>query len=237
MGNVSVDTAEKFKDWMLQDKLSKKTINVNLTYMSIFWARGIKLNLAAADPFTAVERIKKEVRHEDDCKEDVYEPLTFEELKRATAAVKQCETPFFLTALMLIYYAWIRPKEVRQLRVGDVNLQSQFIKLKKGNTKSDKGAFVQIVPPLMVLLRAMELHRYEASDYLFSENYMPGAKPLFRLKMSRLWMNIVKRGLKIDKNMNALKHTGNIEYLLNNKGNVDLKWQQMQNRHSSAAMT
>jgi len=37
--------------------------------------------------------------------------------------------------------------------------------------------------------------------------------------------------------MYALKHTGNIEYLQRNKGNIDLKWQQMQNRHSSAAMT
>ena len=55
--------------------------------------------------------------------------------------------------------------------------------------------------------------------------------------MSRLWDAIVKRKLTIDKNMYALKHTGNIEYLLQNKGNIDLKWMQMQNRHSSTAMT
>ena len=37
--------------------------------------------------------------------------------------------------------------------------------------------------------------------------------------------------------MYALKHTGNIEYLLQNKDNVNLKWQQLQNRHHSQAQT
>jgi hypothetical protein len=34
-----------------------------------------------------------------------------------------------------------------------------------------------------------------------------------------------------------LKHTGNIQLLLRNKGKVDLKWQQSQNRHGSSTMT
>jgi hypothetical protein len=55
--------------------------------------------------------------------------------------------------------------------------------------------------------------------------------------MWRLWLKIVKKELKIKKNLYALKHTGNIEYLLQNKGNIDFKWMQMQNRHSSSAMT
>jgi hypothetical protein len=37
--------------------------------------------------------------------------------------------------------------------------------------------------------------------------------------------------------MYSLKHTGNIEYLLNNKGKTDLKWQQSQNRHKTSSMT
>jgi len=237
IGSISTLHAENFKKWMQDKKLAKKTINVNLSYISKFWSQAIKMNLVAADPFEAVERIKKDVRYEDDQPEDVYEPITFEELKCIVNAVKQCETPNFLTALMCIYYAWIRPKEVRKLQLKDIDLTSQFIRMRKGNTKSDKGAYVQIVKPLLDLLGSVDLNQYKPSDYLFSENYVPGPKPMHRLKMSRLWLKIVKKGLKIDKNMYALKHTGNIEYLLQNKGNVDLKWMQMQNRHSSTAMT
>ena len=34
-----------------------------------------------------------------------------------------------------------------------------------------------------------------------------------------------------------MKHTNIIEYLLQTNDNVDLKWMQMQNRHSSTAIT
>ena len=54
-----------------------------------------------------------------------------------------------------------------------------------------------------------------------------------RFVKTRTWAE----GLNIDKNLYALKHTGNIDYLLQNRGKVDLKWMQMQNRHSSAAIT
>jgi len=37
--------------------------------------------------------------------------------------------------------------------------------------------------------------------------------------------------------MYALKHTGNVHYLLMNKGKADLKWQQSQNKHLTSAMT
>jgi hypothetical protein len=76
---------------------------------------------------------------------------------------------------------------------------------------------------------------------LFSRDDMkPGIVPLGESYTSKKWKRLVKdpkTGLGINKDQYALKHTGNIDYLLSNKGKTDLKWQQMQNRHKTAVMT
>ncbi|NNV55020.1 hypothetical protein [Limnovirga soli] len=99
---------------------------------------------------------------------------------------------------------------------------------------------MQIVPPLKKLLASTNLQNYPGNYYIFSGDgtgFMPGKTKLNRQRATARWLDTVKNGLGITKDMYALKHTGNIDYLLNNKDNIDLKWQQMQNRHSSSAIT
>jgi hypothetical protein len=107
---------------------------------------------------------------------------------------------------------------------------------------------VQIVPAPAPYLENMELQTYPKEHYLFSEgrplrdsrgnpSYEPGISLVQKSKFYRTWVKVVKEGLGIDKNLYALKYTDNIEYLQQNKGSIDLKWQQMQNRHSSITMT
>lgn len=83
----------------------------------------------------------------------------------------------------------------------------------------------------------MKLNTYPPDNYLFSDNYKPGVRMLNKSLPSKHWRLTIKKELGIKKDMYALKHTGNIEYLLKNKGNTNLKWQQMQNRHSSSVVT
>jgi hypothetical protein len=100
--------------------------------------------------------------------------------------------------------------------------------------------FVQIVPPLKKLLATIKLQYYPGNYYIFSgdgSGFRPGKTELNRQSATARWLDTVKNGLGITKDMYALKHTDNIDYLLNKKDNIYLKWQQMQNRHSSSAMT
>lgn len=96
------------------------------------------------------------------------------------------------------------------------------------------------MPPLKELLEEIKLEKYDSNLFLFSGDdagFKPGFKKLTHHRPSRKWLDVVKTELKINKDQYALKHTGNIEYLLRNKEKANLKWQQMQNRHSSSAMT
>lgn len=252
----SVDHAESFQAWMKDElQLSKKTINSSVSYMGLFWDElGKKVK---SNPFREVAPLKDKdfrgIKREE--KKESYEPLTVPEIEVIMKELREQKQNGFICFLAFIYYAWARPVEITRLRIRNIDLKGGFIRFTKSDTKNEKGGMVQIVPPLMQYLQGMQLDKIKNKDwFLFSkgvavggrghmEDYRPGPVQLnvnsqCRDKWDRLIERIQKkRKITISKTMYALKHTGNIEYLLQNKGNVDLKWQQRQNRHSSAEMT
>ena len=232
------DLANSFKDFMIQENLSKKSINSTLSHLAMFWDEAIREKLAIINPMRTVQKVKRETRKMED-EQDVYEPLTFDELSLIFAYLKKTKENGFLRYLAIIYMAWARPVEICRLRVADIVISNDqdYIKFKAGNTKNNQGNFVQIVPPLKNLLQEIDLKKYPPNYYLFSDGFLPGPVALSRKYITIKWNKIVIRGLCVNKRMYALKHTGNIEYLLKNKGNIDLKWQQTQNRHKSSMMT
>lgn len=237
ISHINVDFVKEFKKWMVAKNHAKKTVNTTLSHLGLFWDKAIEIGLVIENPFRTVPLLKKEskvVAREDDI--DIFEPLTFEEVDVIVNYLKQKNDNGFLCYIMMIYYAWIRPVEICRLKIENIDLHQNTIRFKKEGTKNSRGAFVQILPPLKKLLLAMNIHKYPSHYYLFSIGYVPGKTIKMRKTATEKWQRLMKI-LKLNKRMYALKHTGNIEYLLKNKGNVDLKWQQMQNRHSSSAMT
>ncbi len=229
MHQVSIITVERFRSWLQRKGLSTKTINDNIAHLGLFWDAADEVD---ANPW----RKLKPLRAKRNQTEDVFEPITRTEMETIFAYLNGGYRPFARLALM-IYYSWARTIELCRLRVGDIDLQENVIHFSAARTKNSKGARVQIVAPLRAVLQEMELEKYPPNFYLFSDNWMPGSQQKKTNEVSERWRELVKGKLKIDKSMYALKHTGNIDYLLQNKGRVDLKWQQMQNRHSSSAMT
>ena len=82
--------------------------------------------------------------------------------------------------------------------------------------------------------------------YLFGSEgngFAPGYQKLTRNRASQRWNDLVKAskkdgGLNIQKDQYALKHTGNIQILNQNKGGkVDITWLTHQNRHHSISQT
>lgn len=236
MSQVDIDVANQFKEWMERISLSKKTINSTLAHLGLFWKAAMRGKIVNSNPFPAVERVKRSMSDEE--KDDLFEPLTFEELAVITAHMENKGCRNFIRFLNLIYCAWARPVEICRLQVGDIDLRRDYIRFRKPGTKNKKGAMVQIIPQLKTLLQEMKLENYPKDFYLFTKsNYMPSPEPMNSEIPMNKWKREVQEHLKIKKKMYALKHTGNINYLLQNKESVNLKWQQMQNRHSSSAMT
>ncbi|MGN6618304.1 MAG: tyrosine-type recombinase/integrase [Ilyomonas sp.] len=238
--NVDAETAALYRAWLINKKFSEKTINTSLSHTRLFFKEIVKMKLIATNPFALIGSVNENevLKEEDD--EDLFEPITQEELDQIFAKLREAGETKYIRFLSMIYYAWARPVEIHRLKIEDIYLwieSNANIRFKKGRTKNGKSDFVQIVKPLYEILKEMELHKYPKNYFVFSEHFMPGKRMIDTKWASRRWTKYVQIELKIDKRMYALKHTGNIEYLMRNKGNVDIKWQQKQNRHSSAAMT
>lgn len=50
LNDVDSTMADLFKEWMVEKKLAKKTINETFSYLSMFWKKAIKMGLAFGDP-------------------------------------------------------------------------------------------------------------------------------------------------------------------------------------------
>ena len=236
--DLTLDHAEGFKVWMLTQKFSRKTINETLAYVSRYFNLALKKKWISENHFLQVDKIKGRQYRVDEGQRERFEPITSVEMDLIFETLQAKKETAFIAYLAFIYYAWIRPAEICRLHIADIELKRGVIKLKMNDTKNNLGAYVQIVPPLIKILEKMELDKYPFSHYVFGRNtFLPGKEKIGKNSCANKWKAIVKDGLKIDKDMYALKHTGNIDYLLKNKGNTDLKWQQAQNRHKTSAMT
>ncbi|MEX6689312.1 tyrosine-type recombinase/integrase [Danxiaibacter flavus] len=234
-----VEKAEEFKEYVFKHKdLSPKTTNASLSYLCNFWKLMIAKKWASSNPFSSIARVTNKDKARNLNKKELYEPLTPEELNKIAEHLRILGEHSFLNYLLFIYYSWARPAEINRLKISNVDLKNSCIYFPSKSTKSDKKATIQIVPPLLNILTEHLVETRNPEDYLFTtDNFKPGTKKLDNNFPYRRWVWFVHEDLGIMKDMYALKHSGNIHYLLNNKGNVDLKWQQMQNRHSSSAMT
>jgi integrase len=259
MVQITIDHAKSYKKYLLHEmNLSVKTVNASLSYMAMYWEHAVEKKWSTANPFMSVPKAKKTEKAISEDAEERFEPLTAAEMEQIFCTLKEAKEFAFIRFLAVIFYAWPRPVEISRLRISDIDLERNLIRFRKGRTKNKRSAFVQIVPPLRKILLEIKLHEYSNTDlFLFSgdgDGFLPGKTQLTKYRAGERWRKYVKKvsrkgnwrnktrkaiatGEGINKDMYALKHTGNIEYLLQNAGNVDLKWQQMQNRHGSSAMT
>lgn len=229
----TLNECREYQNWLRGNKLAAKTINGLVSHLGLFWDHAISKGWTEDNPWRKLKPVKKQ-----NTGEDIFEPITQSEMETIWKGLRRQGESRFLTFISFIYYAYARPVEIARLRVSDIDLKRNLITFRQSATKNMKGANVQIVAPLRKMLLDMRLDEYPGDWFLFSTlDFMPGEKMRPMIMVWKRWQKLVRAGMGITKQMYALKHTGNIDYLINNKGNVDLKWQQMQNRHASATMT
>lgn len=151
--------------------------------------------------------------------------------KQALTQLKN-EDFHFWVCCMTTYYCFIRPAELRKLKVSDVNLQEGFITVSAENSKNRKTENVTIPN---VFLEDLKRHigESEADCFLFGKNFSPNKKPC--LSFSYHW-NKTKEKYNFRKEVQfySLKDTGITDLL--NSGMPSVKVQ-TQARHSDLKIT
>jgi len=141
----------------------------------------------------------------------------------------------FLLACEILFYTFIRPREMSEIKIKHINFKTGTIFIPAANAKNKKDGVVTIPQNLGNLLIELKIHEFPSEYFLFSDGMTPGTKQkdgkIFRDK----WL-IVRRKLNFPDSYQfySLKDTG-ITKMLNKTGNSLLVRDQA--RHHSLSVT
>lgn len=161
-------------------------------------------------------------------------PIPDKDRNILTAYMKKHDPQLWLFCQME-YYCAIRPNELRQLRIGDMDFEQRVIRVPCTISKNRLTEFVNMPVQLYNGLIAAGIEKLNKEWYLFSSDGQPGAKMLgknnFRFRFDRIRNRL---GLSADYKLYSYKHTGGVELV--NAG-IDTWELQRHFRHKSIDTT
>lgn len=163
----------------------------------------------------------------------IREPLTEVALVRLRDYLRKENPPFYL-ACMMEYYTFIRPDELRYIKIGDINLAEQTIYVSPEVAKNRKGQKVAVNDAVLKIMIEQEVFSHPDTDYLFGYRLTPGPRQANIKKMQNVWRQ-VRRVLRFPKSYQfySLKDSG-IRDLANSAGIV---YARDQARHTDISIT
>ncbi|MBO0951223.1 tyrosine-type recombinase/integrase [Fibrella forsythiae] len=141
---------------------------------------------------------------------------------------------YFLT--QFVYYGFLRPIELTRLRVRDVDLANNQIKIHrsdaKGGRKSVGYEVIVINHQLQVAIDKMQLHLAQPNDYVFGKDLLTCDVSILRNRVSERHAKALK-GAELyngELTLYGWKHTGVCNAY---RAGADIMWIQKQLRHAS----
>lgn len=212
---------EKVKD---QRKWSNKSYNKNLGYLSAVMDELINWDLIEINPCTKIRRLPTQ-------ESTANRTATDAEHKKITSYLKNNNFNFYVF-VMSIYYTGIRPKELLDIKISDIDFENSEIILRSNTTKNKKSRVVPINSDLMAHFLKIGAKTENINFYLFGAfdynhkhrsklglDFLKAPNKIKRDTATKLWNKLIKVGLKIDVNLYSMKHKGSNDML---KAGIDL---------------
>jgi len=141
----------------------------------------------------------------------------------------------YLLGCYMLFYCFVRPKEIAQIKIGDISLERQTLFIPDTNSKNRKDGTITIPAKVLLLMIDLNVFNYPGSYYLFSDNYMPGKKHKDEKQFRDFWTRELRPALKLPASYKfySLKDTG-ITSMLRSQASITVRDQA---RHSTLLMT
>lgn len=203
--------AIRFMDYVYNERnVSSRTFN-NYTKMGrCFFEWCLEKGYAKENPFLQIKLKKKEKKERT-----IIDAATRKKIS------SHLEGRPFLLVCMLVYHSLIRPKEIRNLKIGDIDLANHSIKVSGDIAKNHNTRFPAISHQIESLITELGILKKPKSWFIFSdpETLAPGTNKLYDAKFTKEFAK-VRKELKLPSNMQlySFRDTGIFEML---KSNVD----------------
>jgi integrase len=140
-----------------------------LLLLGTVWAYFIKIELAEKNNFKEITKFSRFT-----VPAAAFEVAQVQQLKKYFSSYN----PMLWLFCQMQYYCFIRPGELRLLKIENIFLETAKICIPAVISKNKKAAFVAIPLQLLKVLQGWELFRYPANFYLFSAVGVPAAVPI-----------------------------------------------------------
>lgn len=222
--SVNVAVADAFLAHLTENGKAAATVNAHRRTFNQAFNFCVKKKTLTKNPFRETVRLSGE--------SDSKMPF----MKTQAFFVKSKMTPELWAAARWLYYCFIRPGELRLIRVGEVDWDEGKILVKSDISKNKKSQWVIIPDVLMKELKPLCLWQYNPTWFLVGEDGLPSEECVGYNFWSYRHLKLL-RGLKFDTSQYSLyswKHTGVYQLA---KATKDYRAVQLQCRHHSLDMT
>lgn len=217
-----------FIDYLQVNKgLSNVTVNNKLACLKSLFSKLEERGIVETNPFSKVKNLKKIVTN----KNLAYSPEQVQDLKKAL----QENEPYLWLFVQFIYYTYIRPAELRRLKVGSIDFVNGKITISANISKNKNESTLSLPLPLLKELKRLGIDKFDKSLYLFTAKKEPSFKEISKNYMSLRHKALLdEKGFDNNYTLYSWKHTGVVNAY---KAGIDIKSIQLQCRHSSIEQT
>lgn len=215
-----------FLDYLILDRdLSARSRNNYRTWCSTLCTWLVEKKYVTENPIQYIRQLKES--------EKLRDALPHEALTRMREYLYNNDKHFLL-ACMMEYYTFIRPDELRHIRVGHVSVKDREVTVPADVAKNGMERRVGLNVKVLHLMLELGTFNAASQDYLFSEGLRPGPKMLYVNTFRQQW-NKLRKALRWPDSFQfySLKDSG-IRDLANAEGVVVARDQA---GHSDVAVT
>ena len=199
-----------FLNWL--DRVSKNCLCMKFTpFMAVKYTEHIKTHVMRINPRTYNDNIKfcrcvflwgqrhfyfknnpfKQIRLMT--KIEKYREVVTQEQRKQIRAYYEKRCPAYLVVMGLVFNSFIRPREISQIQIKNVDLENNVIHLFPEQTKNRAYRSAILSPELVDILTKELANNYPDDYYLISEGYRPGPTPLTTKAYRKSWVQMRKR--------------------------------------------
>lgn len=215
------------------DNYSFQTYNNYLKFYKALFNWMMQFNYITLNPFDHIKRIPTKMLKK------IRTTLTNEEREQLKNYLIAQNNNNYLVMCLLCYYCFLRPNEIVQLRVKDIDVKKQVIYISEDIAKNDQNSIRTIPDAMMEYVLKLKLN-FPPDFYLFSLRprfyFAPGKIPAEGKLIGRYWSDFIRPalGFPMSKQFYSLKDTG----ITNMLGDgVAVNFVQGQADHSSMSIT
>lgn len=199
--DLTINHAMKFSDYMVSiKKYAGRTHNGHKQHCSTFFNEFKRREIINENPFSVIHDLPENTQR--------HVPFNDKE-KKLLKEYFERHNPRLGHFCQIQYYLAVRPMELLQVQIRDINLKEKYVMIWSGNAKNRKQEAVYFPNNCRTLFKKFKIWRFEETDYLFGRKLETCSTLYNRNRVSEMHSDVIKDlGLNPFHTLYSWKHTG-----------------------------